>query len=156
MKIDLFAFTVARRVLMAVAMIACCTLADSATATAQEQTAPSAIGQMFSGLNPANWKMPSFGEIMPGKQETARIKEKKDGLFTEVRKSASNSWTKTKEIFNPQKLNPVNFLPAANRTPVPNTEPEKPGFFKSLFTPQPVQKETTTVNDFLGQPRPNP
>lgn len=108
-------------------------------------------------LNPANWKMPSFkmpsfGNLMPGSDEKARITKKKDGLFQEVGQSASNSWKKTKEVFNPQKLNPTKFFTASSRTPAE----KKPGFFSSLFTPQPAEKDSGTVTDFLRQDRPNP
>ncbi|MGB7324363.1 MAG: hypothetical protein WBD31_05790 [Rubripirellula sp.] len=110
---------------------------------------------MFSNLNPANWKMPDFKAMLPGQDEKARIVEKKDGLFSEVKKSASNSWAKTKAVFNPQKLNPVNFLPASSRTETTGEE-AKPGFFRSLFMPAPIEEpRTETVQDFLKQSRPN-
>ncbi len=116
---------------------------------------PSPMAGMFSNLNPANWTMPDFKGMLPGREEKARIVEKKDGLFTEVRKTASTSWSRTKEVFNPQKLNPVNFLPASSRTASPAQE-AKPGFFKSLFTPAPPEPERVeTVQDFLKQSRPN-
>src|SRR6056297_666108 len=82
-----------------------------------DATAPSALSQMLHGMNPVNWKLPDLRQVLPGNQEQARIKEKKDGLFSEVGKATSNSWNKTKQMFNPQKLNPVRFLPASSRTP---------------------------------------
>ncbi|TWU59285.1 hypothetical protein Poly51_20720 [Rubripirellula tenax] len=133
----------------------------SMSATAQDMAPEfgaepaSPMAGMFSNLNPANWKMPNFKSMLPGQEEKARIVEKKDGLFAEVKKSASTSWAKTKEVFNPQKLNPVNFFPASSRTESIDEEP-KPGFFRSLFTPAPAQEpQTETVQDFLKQSRPN-
>ena len=121
------------------------------------------IGQMAAGLNPMNWrmpqwKMPNFRQMLPGADEKARIKKKKEGLFDEVTKTASNSWMKTKEMLNPQKLNPVRFMPASSRTPSPgNAQESKPGFFRSLWSPAPpVERDNATVTDFLRQSRPSP
>ena len=107
-------------------------------------------------LNPANWKMPSFQTFMPGADEKARITKKKDGLFQEVGQTVSNSWNRTKEVFNPQKLNPTNFFTASSKTPSTTSSESKPGFFSSLFSPQPAADESGTVTDFLRQDRPNP
>ena len=117
---------------------------------------------MAGALNPMNWrmpqwKMPNFRAMLPGQDEKARIKKKKDSLLDEVTKTASNSWSRTKAALNPQKLNPVNFFPASARTPAPSRQPEsKPGFFRSLFAPPPPDNDPATVTDFLRQPRPNP
>ena len=89
-------------------------LADFSTAAAQERAEATPTGSMASGLNPLNWempqwKMPNFREMLPAPEEKARIKKKKDGLFDEVTQTASRSWNRTKEVLNPQKLNPANF-----------------------------------------------
>ena len=128
----------------------------SSSAVFAEEGAAAPLGP----LNPANWKMPSFKmptfqNLMPGTDEKARITKKKDGLFQEVGQTASNSWKKTKEVFNPQKLNPTNFFTASSRTPSSTSE-KKPGFFSSLFSPAPAEKASGTVTDFLRQDRPNP
>ena len=118
--------------------------------------APSAIGKWVSNLNPMKWKrpefkMPSFGDLMPGQSEQDRIIQRKDGLVSEVGASAKNSWQRTKEAFNPMKV-----LPAGNRTPSQGSAgSEKPGFFKRLFTPPPPP-QAATVNDFLKQDRIQP
>ncbi len=135
------------------------TLAPSA-AEADTVIEPSPASKLVQNLNPANWtmpqwKMPDFKSLLPGQQEKTRIKKKKDGLFTELNETASNSWAKTKEMFNPQKLSPARMFPASARTPR-QSEPAKPGFFKSLFTPEPPEKEVETVTDFLRQSRPSP
>ena len=135
------------------------TLAPSA-AQADTVIEPSPASKLVQNLNPANWtmpqwKMPDFKSLLPGQQEKTRIKKKKDGLFTELTDTASNSWAKTKEMFNPQKLSPARMFPASARTPR-QSEPAKPGFFKSLFTPEPPEKEVETVTDFLRQSRPSP
>ncbi len=127
---------------------------DMAPEIDEEPAVP--MAGMFSALNPANWTMPDFKGMLPGNEEKTRIKQKKDGLFTEVKQSAGKSWTKTKEVFNPQKLNPVNYFPASSRTPSEPEEEAKPGFFRSLFMPAPVEEpKTETVQDFLKQSRPN-
>lgn len=125
-------------------------------AFADELVPPTPMQRIAHGLNPANWTMPDFRSLLPGQDEKARIKKKKDGLFTEVSETASNSWTKTKEMFNPQKLNPARMFPASARTPSSNEAANKPGFFQSLFAPKPAEKEVSTVNDFLRQSRPSP
>ena len=134
---------------------------DLSTASADTVVEPSPLGQMASGLNPANWKMPewkmpSFQQMLPSQDEKARITKKKDGLFSEVGKTASNSWKKTKQALNPQKLNPVRFFQASSRTNVaPKPKSTKPGFFSSLFSPRQEEPQSTTVSDFLQQSRPN-
>lgn len=134
---------------------ACALFAEPVSA---QETAPSAP---FGALNPANWrmpemKMPSFKTLMPQAEEKARITKKKDGLFSEVGQTASNSWNRTKQMFNPQKLNPVRFMTASSRTPSESKTETKPNFFQALFAPAPPPKSTETVTDFLGQDRPNP
>lgn len=127
---------------------------------AQEPAQPTPLGQFARSLNPLNWsmpqwKMPNFRSVLPGSEEKARIKKKKDGLFDEVGKTASNSWSKTKAALDPQKLNPVNFFTASSRTPAASSAREtKPGFFRSLFSPPPEPQQDTTVTGFLRQPRP--
>jgi len=127
---------------------------------AEETVQQSQFGQMLSNLNPANWKMPkmpNFRNLMPKKQETEMIMKKKDGLVDEVGKTASSSWSRTKSAFNPQKLNPANFLPASAMSPSkPVAEAKKPGFFQSLFAPANPKEDTITTNGFLSQPRPKP
>lgn len=144
----------------AAAMLFVCSIS---TANADTTVEPSPMGKMVSGLNPMNWKMPklkmpSFKEMLPGQEEKARITKKKDGLFSEVGKTASNSWSRTKAALNPQKLNPVNFFTASARTPSePEPEKKKPGFFHSLFNPGAAEaQDDATVTDFLSQSRPTP
>jgi hypothetical protein len=129
---------------------------NQSTARADELVPPTPMQRIVNGLNPANWRMPDFRSLLPGQEEKVRIKKKKDGLFTEVSDTAANSWAKTKEMFNPQKLNPARMFPASARTPSSREDANKPGFFQSLFSPQPPEKEVTTVNDFLKQSRPTP
>jgi len=132
--------------------------ADLSTATAQTKTTdPTPIGRMVSGLNPMNWQMPNFRDMLPAQEEKARIKKKKDGLFDEVTQTASRSWNRTKQVLNPQKLNPVNFFPASARTPSSKqTKKAEPGFFRSLFTAAEEPNDNATVTDFLRQSRPSP
>ena len=115
-------------------------------------------------LNPANWKMPSFKmpemkmpsfkSMLPQSEEKQRIVKKKDSFFSEIGQTASNSWTRTKEVFNPQKLNPTRFFTASSRTPS-KPEPEaKPGFFSSLFSPGKTSADKSSATDFLKQQRP--
>ena len=125
-------------------------------ASADTVIGPSPMTRLVNGLNPANWKMPDFRSILPGQEEKTRIKKKKDGLMSEVTTTASNTWTKTKEVFDPQKLNPARMFPASARTPSKREESTKPGFFRSLFTPDPPEKDVSTVTDFLRQSRPTP
>ena len=138
------------------AAIIAATFTTGGIAVAQEAEPATPFGQMVNNLNPVNWKMPNFRGLLPGQDETKRIKTRKDGLVSEVKQSASNTWTKTKEVFNPQKLNPANYFSTAStridKEPVGET---KPSFFSSLFMPKEIeQEETSTVQDFLKQDRP--
>ena len=140
-------------VMTAVCAMMLCAGAANAQGT-EESTAPGGA------LNPLNWrmpqwKMPTFSGILPKKEETMRIKKKKDGLFDEVSKTASSSWQRTKQAFSPKNLNPVRFLPASAKTPSPAAEKKSdPGFFQSIFGPRPQTESPQTVTDFLGQPKP--
>lgn len=146
----------AKGISIGAAALALVMLLQTQNASAQDPAQPSAFGQLARNLNPMNWKMPNFGSLLPGNDEKARIKKKKDGLFDEVGKTASNSWSKTKAALDPQKLNPVNYLPASSRTPSPKKpEQTKPGFFRSLFAPSAEpERQDGTVTGFLSQPRP--
>jgi hypothetical protein len=117
---------------------------------------------MVHNMNPANWtmpqwRMPNFRSILPGQEEKAVIKKNKDGFVDGVQKSAQKSWTRTKEVLDPQKLNPTRFFPGAtagNKTPSKPSEPEKPGFFGSLFGLEPEAEKPKTPNEFLDGKRP--
>ena len=82
---------------------------DNVNADTPEES--SGFGQAASAMNPLNWKMPelkmpNFKSLLPSKAEQTQIDEKKDGLFDQVGKTASNSWTKTKTALSPKNLNP--------------------------------------------------
>ncbi len=129
------------------------------TSMADHPVKPSPVGQMVETLNPVNWRMPKwqmpkFSGILPAKEEKVRIKKKKDSLFDEVKQTASKSWQRTKEVFNPQKLNPTRFLPASAKMPSSKPPKDEPGFFGSLFAPPPAPQNPRTVTDFLGQEKP--
>ncbi len=133
-------------------------LTTVSVADADEYQAQTPIGRMFQGFNPANWKMPQMNSFLPGKADKDRIIKRKDGLVTDVKETASRSWTKTKETFNPKRLIPQNLFgstgPAASGQP---KNVEKAGFFSSLLgtgTSEVEQTSGTTVNDFLRQNRP--
>lgn len=153
--------TTTKRIAIVAFTIATIFSINLSTASADTTVEPSPLGQVVNGLNPANWKMPewkmpSLKGLLPNQEEKARITKKKDGLFSEVGKTVSNRWAKTKETFSPDKLNPVNFFQASARTNVTPAKKE-PGFFSSLFSPgQEDVKSDTTVSDFLGQSRPKP
>ncbi len=132
-------------------------LGSAQSSRADEATPATPFGQMVHHLNPVNWKMPTFGGLLPQQEEKARLTKKKDSLVDEVGKTASNSWSRTKTALNPQRLNPVNFFTASAATPAKSAPQEKkPGFFSSLFAPSAPEKQTTTTSDFLSQPRPTP
>ena len=116
-------------------------------------SSPPAAGGM---LNPANWKLPSWRSILPQQEEQQRVVAKKDSLFTEVKTTMSNSWQRTKSVFNPAKLNPMRSIPASSRTPSA-TPAAKPNFFQSLFSaPEPEPQKFESVGDFLKQDRIQP
>lgn len=152
--------TTAKRTIVGAAAISLLLLADVPAGIADTTVGPSPLQQMARSLNPANWKMPqwkmpNFRELLPGSDEKARIKTKKNGLLDEVGKTASKSWNKTKRAFDPEKFKPKRVFPASARTPAKKPRDDKPGFFRSLLAPQPPQKGgSSTVTDFLRQPRP--
>ena len=123
--------------------------------------------RMAKGLNPANWtmpefelpkfnapSMPSFKTMLPGQEEKRRIVKKKNGLVDEVSQTASNSWNRTKDAFNPMKM--ASWRPFGGNEAPPKPESKSPGFFSSLFQAAPPEAKPTTVTDFLGQSKPNP
>jgi hypothetical protein len=121
----------------------------------------SGFGQAASAMNPMNWKMPqlkmpNFKSLLPSKAEQAEVNEKKDGLFDQVGKTASNSWSKTKSALSPKNLNPARFFTASSKSAVKTVpaKEKKPGFWSKLLSPWPEEEpEQTTVTDFLRQPR---
>lgn len=127
---------------------------------------PGAFSKMAQTLNPANWKMPSMpkapGFRMPGflvpNADQERIVERKNGLMTDVKTTASKSWQRTKEAFNPARLNPMNMFAGAGTGPTPPAQSDSPGFFSSMFgAPKAAtgpEERVANVNDFLGQQRP--
>ncbi|TWT68444.1 hypothetical protein Pan14r_06890 [Crateriforma conspicua] len=124
---------------------------DSATAPAPT------FGEMASKMNPMNWqmpkfKMPSFSGVMPGQEDKDRIIKKKDSLFSDVGATAKRSWTRTKEVLNPARLNPMNMF-AGNASKPVTTETKKPGFFGSLFAQPEPEEKVATVGEFLSQDR---
>ncbi|NND96928.1 MAG: hypothetical protein HKN47_06320 [Pirellulaceae bacterium] len=149
-----------RRVRLAIMMVGLCLFSVvGGNATADEYQAQTPVGRMMQGLNPQNWKMPSFRSLLPGQSEKDRIVTKKDSLVTEVKNTAQRSWTRTKTTLNPMKLIPVGFrTPSADSAPAPTTESSGPGFFGSLFggksEPAAEVQPETTVNDFLRQTKP--
>lgn len=138
-------------------------LLDQSTASAQEPTNP--FAKMAQGLNPANWKAPSMPKapkfrlpsFLVPQDEQNRIVERKDGLMTDVKNTASRSWQRTKETFNPAKLNPMNMF--AGMSGPPKEKSSSPGFFSNMFgggaaaNPGPEER-VANVNDYLSLPRP--
>ena len=133
--------------ILVVAML--CAGASGQSPTETAKTAPSALTTWAKKLSPTNWAMPSMKKILPGQDEQNRIIERKDGLMTEVTGSAKNSWQRTKAA-----LNPMNLLPAGNRTP--SSKADKPGFFSRLLSPPTPTETPSTVTDFLKQDRVTP
>ncbi|WP_442505972.1 hypothetical protein SH528x_004791 [Novipirellula sp. SH528] len=136
---------------IAASMIAIVLAFNISTAKAQSPASDSVMptmGEFVSGLNPMNWKMPNFKSMLPGQDDTVRIKQKKDGLVSDVTQTASRSWQKTKEVLNPRRL-----LPAPSATP----KDDSPGFFASMFGAKSAAETETdkvaTVSDFLAQPK---
>jgi hypothetical protein len=136
--------------------ISWCLWSGSQQLCAEETVQPTTIGQFFNSLNPANWKLPNFRSLLPQTEEKARIKKKRESLVDEVGKTASSSWTRTRDA-----LNPANFFTASAKSPAPSPAPSapsrnKPGFLQSLFAPPVPPDENETVSGFLKQSRPSP
>lgn len=125
--------------------------------TVAQTTQPSAASAVAEKINPMNWRMPSFRlpNFLVRDEEQERIVKRKNGLVTDIKDTASRSWQRTKETFNPARLNPMNLF--AGPTPTqPGDGEKKPGFFSSLLSPAAPQPEerVATVNEWLGQERP--
>lgn len=148
--------------LTTILFIAICVSLSSATAQEAGSSSTRDAGAAPLGpLNPANWKMPSFKMpslegMLPQAEEKQRIVKKKDSFFSEIGKTVSNSWNRTKEAFNPQKLNPTRFLTASSRTPSKQASESKPGFFSSLFSSGKEDHSKSSTLDFLKRDRPQP
>lgn len=140
-----------------------CMAATSASAQGAE---PGAFSKMAQTLNPANWKMPSMPKApafrMPSflvpNEDQDRIVERKNGLMTDVKTTASKSWQRTKETFNPARLNPMNMFAGTGTETKSTSQSDSPGFFSSMFgAPQAApgpEERVANVNDFLDLERP--
>ncbi|TWT89185.1 hypothetical protein [Neorhodopirellula pilleata] len=124
--------------------------------SAQQQ--PSALSKVAQKINPVNWKMPSLRlpNFLVPNTEQDRIVQRKNGLVQDVKETSAKSWQRTKQIFNPARLNPMNLLAGPNGADTTPKDPDKPGFFSSLLSPGPAEptERVATVNEFLGQERP--
>ncbi|MEM6689678.1 MAG: hypothetical protein AAF664_09640 [Planctomycetota bacterium] len=125
-----------------------------------DATGTGAPGGIF---NPTNWKLPQFklpslANLLPQKSEKERVIRKKDGLVSEVRSTAGNTWKRTREALDPAKLNPARFFTASNRQQSDRKpESSKPNFFKALFAPpEPEAPRISTPAEFLKQERIQP
>ncbi|MCD0463739.1 hypothetical protein [Roseiconus lacunae] len=109
------------------------------------------VSQVMTNLNPMNWKMPSFGSILPTKDEKDRVITKKNNLVTEVSTTAKQSWQRTKETLNPMRLIPAGFRQNSTTTQPAQTQKSE-GFFSKLLSPFPEKKDPEpTVTDWLKQ-----
>ncbi|QDT08685.1 hypothetical protein [Planctomycetes bacterium K23_9] len=137
-------------------------IATAPAANADEYQPQTPVGRMMQGLNPANWKMPGLTTFMPAKEDKDRIIKRKDGLVSDVKETATRSWTKTKETLNPMRLLPTSLFgstatPASTTADAPAGTPiQKAGFFSSLMgnSEKEVQQTSSSVDDFLRQNKP--
>jgi hypothetical protein len=132
-------------------------IAAAPTLSGDEYQPQTPVGRMMKGLNPANWKMPTLKTFMPGQDDKDRIIKRKDGLVTDVKQTASRSWAKTKETFNPMRLIPGGLFAGDSQAAPKSSEPvQKAGFFSSLMgnAQTDVEQTSGSVNDFLNQNRP--
>jgi len=101
------------------------------------------------------FRMPSF--LVPN-DDQERIVERKNGLMTDVKTTASKSWQRTKETFNPARLNPMNMFAGTGTETKSTSQSDSPGFFSSMFgAPQAAsgpEERVANVNDFLELERP--
>lgn len=142
------------RIIVVSIVFVCGSWLISESASAQ-QTAGGEPSTFTEKINPMNWRVPSFRlpDFLVRHDEQERIVERKNGLVTDIKGTASRSWQRTKETFNPARLNPMNLF--AGPAPQPQAE-KKPGFFSSLLGPAKPEPEEriATVNEWLGQERP--
>ena len=126
--------------------------------TVSAQQEPSMVSKVAQKMNPVNWKMPSFRlpNFLVPNNEQDRIVQRKNTLVQDIKDTGSRSWQRTKQIFNPARLNPMNLLAGPNEAQTAPADPDKPGFFSSLLSPKPAEpaERVATVNEFLGQERP--
>jgi len=119
---------------------------------------PSMVSKVAEKVNPINWKMPSFRlpNFLVPNNEQDRIVQRKNTLVQDIKDTSSRSWQRTKQIFNPARLNPMNLLAGPDAGGSRADDPNKPGFFSSLLSPVPSEptERVATVNEFLGQERP--
>ena len=156
--------TPAKYVAIVIASLSMVMFTDLAKLNADTVEESSRLGQVANAMNPFNWKMPkfkmpNFKSVLPNKAEQTEVKKKKDGLFDEVGKTVSNSWTKTKNALNPKNMNPTKFFTASSKKPAKNElkKDKQPVFWSSLLNPWPEEKpQKNTVSDFLRQPRISP
>ena len=150
-----------RYVAIAIASLSLVMFINLGNVSADTPDESAGFGKAANAMNPLNWKMPkikmpNFKNLLPSKTEQAAINEKKDGLFDQVGKTASSSWSKTKTALSPKNLNPDRFFTASSKSAVQRSpvKEKKSGFWSKLLRPWPEKEpEQKTVTDFLRQPR---
>ena len=129
-------------------------LAQSTQLQAQEAAAPSRLERFTNGLNPLNWRVPSFRTATSNQDKLPASRASEPSFFDQVSAGASKGWGKTKEILNPARYNPMKLFPDAGRSKSHRVDRDEPGFWRSWWTPEPRPREVNSVNDFLRQDRP--
>ena len=153
--------TTTKRITAITAVFTLMLVATHSVANADERIKPSPMAKVTQGLNPKNWKlpkwkMPDFSRLIPGgekKKAPAREMKKRGSMLEGVSKTASNSWNKTKQVFDAEKLNPMKYLPASSKGKSKEAK-SKPGFFRSLWGTKEQQPAPATPTDFLRLDRP--
>jgi hypothetical protein len=82
-------------------------------------------------------------------------KKKSPGLMSQLNKTTQKGWNQTKKLFDPSWMMPekkVSPSPASASASKMRTREE--GIFSGMFGEKKQDKKISTVNDFLGQPRP--
>ena len=99
---------------------------------------------------PSMPKMPS----MPwsAKSQTP-AKKKSPGVMSQLNKSTQRGWNQTKKLFDPSWM-----MPEKKVSPSPASASKmrtrEEGIFSGMFGEKKQDRKISTVNDFLGQPRP--
>lgn len=102
---------------------------------------------------PSMPKMPSMPTMPWSAKSKTPAKKKSPGLMSQLNKSTQKGWNQTKKMFDPSWM-----MPEKKVSPSPASASKlrtrEESIFSGMFGEKKPEKKISTVNDFLGQPRP--
>ena len=97
--------------------------------------------------------MPKMPTMPWSAKSQTPAKKKSPGVMSQLNKSTQRGWNQTKKLFDPSWM-----MPEKKVSPSPASASKmrtrEEGIFSGMFGEKKQDRKISTVNDFLGQPRP--